>query len=301
MKLRRTDLAVEVKESFPEDNVEIEGVTLTKEQFLSYDIEVTTVEILNDKGSQAMQKPKGVYISMETEDFTSESKEGLTKCFVEQLKHLYKNDKNEKVLIVGLGNQRMTPDAIGPRVAEQIEVNRHIIKEFGGEFHFPHEISALSPGVMGQTGMESLEIIRGVVERTKPDLVIAIDALAARNIKRLHRTIQLTDVGVSPGAGVGNNRNKINEETLGVKCIGIGVPTVVDAQTIIDDHLASALSGQGYSEEEIEAFLAGFRDDELRHFFVTGKDVDEEVDKISEVLSDGLNEFLGGFMYEETS
>lgn len=294
MKLRRTDLAVEIKESFPEDNVEIEGVVLTKEDYGNDTIEVTTVEILDDKGSKAMQKPKGVYISMEMEDLSDENKKELTDCFVNQLKRITHDVKNQKILIVGLGNRMMTPDAIGPRVAEHVEVNRHFIREFGDEFTFDHEISALTPGVMGQTGMESLEIIKGVVEQIKPQLIIAVDALAARNIKRLHRTIQITDVGVSPGAGVGNNRNQLNEETLGIPCIGIGVPTVVDAQTIIDDHLAYALTGQGYDENEIEAFLAGFRDQDLKKFFVTGKDVDEEVEVISKVLAEGLNEFLGG-------
>ena len=152
------------------------------------------------------------------------------------------------MFVVGLGNRKVTPDALGPYVADNLNITRHVVKEYGkyamGE-EAVHIVSAVIPGVMGQTGMETVEMIRGVVMQTKPDLLIAVDALAARNSKRLNRTIQISDTGIHPGSGVGNHRNAITKETVGVPVIAIGVPTVVDAATIVNDTMENFIRCAG--------------------------------------------------------
>ena len=194
------------------------------------------------------------------------------------------------VLVVGLGNREITPDALGPEVVSNLHITRHIIREYGvqgiGEEH-AHSISGLAPGVMAQTGMETMEIIRGVAEETRPDVIIAIDALAARSIKRLNRTIQITDTGIHPGSGVGNHRTGLNENTLGVKVIGIGVPTVVDAATIVHDSMAHLLDT--LEEAEKKEFLEEMIAPSLYSMFVTPKDVDETMKRLSYTISEGLN------------
>ena len=154
--------------------------------------------------------------------------------------------KELKILFVGLGNRAVTPDALGPYVADHLEVNRHIVKEYGKYAMRTEQLivlSAIVPGVMGQTGMETAEIVRGIVYETKPDLILAVDALAARNSRRLNRTIQIADTGIHPGSGVGNYRNAMTEESLGIPVIGIGVPTVVDAATIVNANIFHEILG----------------------------------------------------------
>lgn len=162
------------------------------------------------------------------------------------MRGLIKDRKEEyNVLVIGLGNRQVTPDALGAYVADNLVITRHIIKEYGryamGEEQ-ANMVSAIVPGVMGQTGMETLEIVKGVVDETKPDFAIAVDALAARNTKRLNRTIQIADTGIHPGSGVGNHRSGLTMETLGIPVIGIGVPTVVDAATIVNDTMENLLA-----------------------------------------------------------
>ncbi len=207
---------------------------------------------------------------------------------------------------MGLGNRQVTPDALGPYVADQICVTRHIVKEYGkyamGMEHV-RLISAIVPGVMGQTGMETLEIVKGVVEETQPDLVIAVDALAARNSKRLNRTIQIADTGIHPGSGVGNHRNGLTKESVGVPVIGIGVPTVVDAATIVSDTMenliealesSEMLKGVGdvlktYTGAEKYELVKELISPHLNGMFMTPKDEDDMVKHISYTISEALN------------
>ena len=216
------------------------------------------------------------------------------------------------MLVVGLGNRDVTPDALGPRVVDNLFITRHILKEYGkyafGEGKV-NRISSIVPGVMAQTGMESLEIIRGIMKETQPDLIIAVDALAARSTKRLNRTIQVTDTGINPGSGVGNHRHGLNEKSLGVPVISIGVPTVVDAATIVNDtmfNLVSAMS-QSSALNHVGNSLGELNDAEkyelirellspnLNAMFVTPKDIDESVKRLSFTVSEGLNiAFMGG-------
>lgn len=229
----RTDLAVESKEKFEKDHVEIKGVAIHEKYQEELDLRTTLVRIETDHGARVMEKPKGTYITMEApnlvvpdEDYHRE----ISRELAHHLKELLHLEKERSVLVVGLGNRDITPDALGPRVIQNLKITRHIVKEYGkagmGEEKV-HLVSSLVPGVMAQTGMETMEIIRGVIAETKPDVVVAIDALAARSMKRLNCTIQITDTGINPGSGVLNFRTGLNQESLGIPVIGIGVPTVV--------------------------------------------------------------------------
>ena len=307
----RTDLALEEKERFESDNVEIPGVILEEDYDEEREIRVTRVEIETENGAKAMGKPVGTYLTLETPNLAVPDDEEHMEIASELCRHLRelieKNDRRAgedlSVLVVGLGNREVTPDALGPYVADHLCVTRHIVKEYGkyamGMEH-ANLISAVVPGVTGQTGMESAEIVRGIVNETHPDLVIAVDALAARNSKRLNRTVQIADTGIHPGSGVGNHRCG---ESLGVPVIGIGVPTVVDAATIVNDTMenfiralesSESLKGVGevlrsYNAGEKYEFVKELISPHLNGMFVTPKDVDEMVHHISHTISEALN------------
>ena len=305
-----TDLALEEKERFESDHVEVQGVILEEEYDKEREIRITKVKIETEKGARAMGKPVGTYITMEApnmavpdEEYHREISEELAKY----IKELIKIEKEDYVVLVaGLGNRQVTPDALGPHVVDNLAITRHIVKEYGkyamGE-DAVHMTSAIVPGVMAQTGMETLEIIKGIVKETKPDLVIAVDALAARNSKRLNRTIQIADTGITPGSGVGNHRNGITEETIGVPVIAIGVPTVVDAATIVNDTMENLIAAletsetlkgvgvvlQGYNATEKYELIKELISPHLNGMFVTPKDIDETIKRIGYTISEGLN------------
>lgn len=288
-----TDLALEAKERYEEDNVEIRGVCIEEEYNEEKDIRTTLVKIETENGARAMGRPQGSYLTLESpnlsipdEGYHREISEELAR----QVKKLIPEKKGLTVLVVGLGNRQVTPDALGPDVVDNLKMTRHIILEYGaqamGEQNM-YQVSGLVPGVMAQTGMETLEIVKGVINETRPDVVIAVDALAARSTKRLNRTIQITDTGIIPGSGVGNHRNGLTKETLGVKVIGIGVPTVVDAATIVQDSMEKLL--QTLEEKEKKEFLEEMIPPALYSMFVTPKDVDETMKRLSYTISEGLN------------
>lgn len=306
----RTDLALEQKERFESDHVEVQGVILEEDYDEEREIRITKVKIETEKGAKTMGKPVGTYLTLEApnlavpdEDYHREVSAEIAK-YLEQL--IPEKKEDYIVLIVGLGNRQVTPDALGPYVVDNLNITRHIVKEYGkyamGKEHV-HMTSAIVPGVMAQTGMETLEIVKGVVKETKPDFVIAIDALAARNSKRLNRTIQIADTGINPGSGVGNHRNGLTKETLGVPVIGVGVPTVVDAATIVNDTMenfvaalesSETLKGvglvlQGYTANEKYELIRELIAPHLNGMFVTPKDIDETVKRISYTISEGLN------------
>ena len=286
--MRRTDLALEAREII-EGKEEISGVILEEENKYGNLVKVTKMKIESNHGSQIMGKPKGVYITIESKE---EKKEPLLKAIVEQIKKIVEDKGIKKILVVGLGNREITPDALGPWVIDQLFVTRHLIKEFGQEFQKKyniHDISAIAPGVMAQTGIESGEIIGGIIKKLDIDGIIAIDALAARKVQRLYKTIQITDTGISPGAGVGNNRKVLNKENLGVEVIAIGIPTVVDAETIVEDRVESSLLKAGFSQKEVDIFINQMVHGEDRNMFVTGKEVDEKVKNLSEILAEAIN------------
>lgn len=309
----RTDLALEEKERFESDNVEIQGVVLEEEYDDVCEMRVTRVKVETENGAKTMGKPVGVYLTLEAPNMAVPDEDyhrGISRKlagYVEELmerKELQKEDLS--VLVVGLGNRQVTPDALGPYVVENLCVTRHIVREYG-KYAMGMEraklVSAIVPGVMGQTGMESLEIVKGIVGETKPDLVIAVDALAARNSRRLNRTIQIADTGIHPGSGVGNHRNGLTEETVGIPVIGVGVPTVVDAATIVNDTMenlidalesSEMLNGVGdvlktYSNAEKYELVKELISPHLNGMFVTPKDEDEMVKQISYTISEALN------------
>lgn len=306
----RTDLALEEKERFESDNVEVQGVTLEEDYDEERELKITKVVIQTEKGAKAMGKPVGTYITLEAphmaiadEDYHREISEELA----ELMKGLIRERKEEyHALVVGLGNRQVTPDALGPYVADQLLITRHMIMEYGKYVMGKEQVnmvSAIVPGVMAQTGMETLEIIKGIVEEIKPDFVIAVDALAARNTKRLNRTIQIADTGINPGSGVGNHRIGLTMETLGIPVIGIGVPTVVDAATIVNDTMENLLAAletsdmlkgvgvvlQGYNAAEKYELIRELISPHLNGMFVTPKDIDETIRRISYTISEALN------------
>lgn len=311
----RTDLALEQKERFESDNVEVPGVVLDETYDEEKEIRTTTVKIETENGAKTMGKPVGTYITMEAPNMTVPDGGYHEEISEELLKHLKQFARLEKedysVLVVGLGNRKVTPDALGPYVVDNLNITRHIVKEYG-KYAMGEEqarlVSAIVPGVMGQTGMETVEILKGVVEETKPDLMIAIDALAARSSRRLNSTIQIADTGINPGSGVGNHRNAITEDTVGVPVIAIGVPTVVDAATIVNDTMENLIEAletsetlkgvgvvmQGYNAAEKYELIKELISPHLNGLFVTPKDIDETVKRISFTISESLNMLFSG-------
>lgn len=299
---KRTDLALEVRESFPEDNVEVSGVVLEEEAYLDGRIKKTTVEIKNEHGRRQMNKPIGNYITLEFtergkyDDTEEKNKTRRTASdMIAQTIEKLAPAQGEVFLAAGLGNRFATPDALGPFVLDDVFVNRHIKKHFEDMRHREKRtLCAVSPGVMGQTGMESREILGGIIETVKPCCLLVVDSLASRSINRLCSTIQITDTGICPGAGIGNNRNALNEEALKVPVIAIGVPTVVDAYTIVSECMEESLVKEGYTLEQIELFLKNFAGESMGGLFVTPKDIDEQIRDIGKLVADGINRFVYG-------
>ena len=309
----RTDLALEARESFEEDDVKIRGVRVETREDEEKEIRTTLVKIETENGARTMGKPVGTYITMEAPNMSGQDEDYHREISEELAYHLKKmiGEREQSVLVVGLGNRDVTPDALGPRVVSNIEITRHMIREYGRaalEGKRANEVSSLVPGVMAQTGMETLEIIKGVVEETRPDVVLVIDALAARNTRRLSRTIQISDTGINPGSGVGNHRNGLTRESLGVPVIAIGVPTVVDAATIVNDTMenliraletSDSLKGVGevlrsYNGTEKYELVKELISPHLNGMYMTPKDVDEMVVQIGFTISEGLNLLFAG-------
>ena len=315
----RTDLAMEQKERFESDHVEVSGVVLEEEYDEEKEIKITTVRIETENGAKTMGKPVGTYLTLEApnmaaadEGYHREISETLAGFLEKYMKDTEENqEKGYSVLVVGLGNREVTPDALGPYVVDQLNVTRHIVQEYGryavgkGGSRI---VSAIVPGVMAQTGMESAEIIRGIVNETTPDLIMVIDALAARSTKRLNRTIQISDAGIYPGAGVGNHRSEITKDTMGIPVIAIGVPTVVDAATIVNDTMENFITAletsetlkgvgvvlQGYNSAEKYELVKELIAPHLNGMFVTPKDIDDTVRRISYTISEAMNTLFAG-------
>ena len=276
----RTDLALEARESIEETEGEIRGVRYEEEYDKEKDIKITRVIIDTKNGAKAMGKPMGTYVTMEAPELLEPDEDyhrEISECFAMQLRKLIPHvDTEQSILVVGLGNREVTADALGPHVVDNLFITRHVVKEYGKAAYNVskmHLISSIEPGVMAKTGMETAEIIKGVVEQTTPNVLVVIDALASRSIRRLNRTIQITDTGIWPGSGVGNHRNALTKESLGIPVIAIGVPTVVDAATIVADAMG------GYSKTFSE----------LGNMYVTSKDIDAVIKRLGYTLSEGIN------------
>ncbi|MDR5657963.1 GPR endopeptidase [Serpentinicella sp. ANB-PHB4] len=302
----RTDLAMEARELYQEkNNKEVEGVAVDRDELNNATI--TRVEILDEHGVEIMGKEKGKYITIECPSLRkadADLKDEISKLLAKEINQLI-NKKNLKALVVGLGNWNVTPDALGPKVVSKVFVTRHLFKMYNKDSDNDiNEISAISPGVMGTTGLETSEIIKGIVEKSKPDLVIAVDALASRKMERVNTTIQISTSGISPGSGVGNNRKALNESYLGVPVIAIGVPTVVDAATLTNDTIQLVISsmtkeskpgtefynmlGQ-LKEEEKYQLMKEALDPYGANLVVTPKEVDEIINNMAQIISNSIN------------
>jgi len=303
----RTDLAVEnrelYKESFHED---LEGVVIENEENRYYTI--TRVKVTNSQGSKDMRKPVGNYITIDVPKLNKtdeDLKDEVSQVLAKEIKGLGKNRPDSKVLIVGLGNWNITPDALGPKVVNRVLVTRQFFVNYNKEIdETVANVAALSPGVMGITGIETSEIVKGVVEKVQPDLIIAVDALASRKMNRVSTSIQISDTGINPGSGVGNKRMELNERTLGKPVIAIGIPTVVDAATIVNDTLdliignlqEEAKEGTEFynmlsqidSEEKYE-FIREILNPYIENVVVTPTDIDTVIDDLSIIVANGLN------------
>jgi spore protease len=303
----RTDLAIEARELYKERvKQEISGVKVDKEESNNYTI--TRVEIINQNGQQKMGKPIGSYITVEVpalKKADQDLKDEISKVLAKELKALIKMDKYTKSLVVGLGNRHVTPDALGPKVVDRVMVTRHLFQTYNKtEDETMANVSALSPGVMGITGIETGEIIKGVVEKTNPDIVIAIDALASRKMNRIGSTIQISNTGINPGSGVGNKRIGLNKEYLGVPVYAIGIPTVVDAATMVNDTMnliIKEMKEQSKLGSHFYSMLEGMESEDkyqlikevltpyMENVMVTPKEIDDLMNDLSQVIANGLN------------
>lgn len=284
MQNRRTDLALEAKELWEESAArtsQLPGVMAREETVGSYHI--THVDILDEEGEAALGKPKGRYVTIELPQALSAGRAEflpVAEALARQLQEMDALPKQGTVLVVGLGNRRMTPDVIGPLTLDSLLVTRHLIELSPEHFATFRPVCAVATGVLGDTGLESSEVIAALCARLQPDCVIAVDALASRAASRLFRSIQICDTGIAPGSGVGNHRLPLTRETLGVPVIAVGVPTVVDAATLCLDLLAQS----GHPEFDHSKLLQAGAD-----FFVTPRDVDQAAESMAKALGFGLS------------
>ncbi|MBO5228201.1 MAG: GPR endopeptidase [Lachnospiraceae bacterium] len=283
----RTDLALEVREDMERRGEELSGVNVKHEK--KKDILITTVTIENERAAKAMRKSRGSYLTLEAPwvKWNAGEEETIVEVLSEYIKELIPGRLRKSVLVVGLGNRQVTPDALGPWIVDRLCINKHYAKE--GE----NTISAIAPGVMAQTGLETAELVKGVVEQTKPTAIIALDALAARNVRRLNTTIQLSDAGISPGSGVGNHRHAIDYDTMKVPVIAIGIPTVVDAITIVNDTMNKLLDAmqieyEYLTESERRDLILELLDPNLKTMFLTPKNVDESIINMSDTIANAI-------------
>jgi len=306
----RTDIALEARTMYMEASKiegEIDGVEVDVSNPLE-NTTVTRVKIVSSKGAECLNKPQGNYITIDipSEIYGEQTiYEEVCRIVAKELMNLIPQKEKSLVLAVGLGNRNVTPDALGPAVIDSLLVTRHLIR------YIPEEIDerlrplcAIAPGVLGITGIETGEIVRGICEKVKPSLLIVIDALCSRSMKRINKTIQISDTGITPGAGVGNNRMALNKETLGIPVIAIGVPTVVDAATITGDSIDFLIGDlkenakeneplykmlETISTEDKYALIKQTLSDNIGDFIVTPKEIDKVIENISRVIANGIN------------
>ena len=291
----RTDLALEATETMQCLGIgEFRGVELEEYDVLE-DVHITKVKIVTKNAAKIMGKPVGTYITLESpaleewdEDYHRDISEELAHCIREIMPDM---QEEKSVLVIGLGNRDVTADSLGPSTVDQLFITRHMLKEYGKKAYnveHMHEISSLIPGVMAKTGMETAEIVKGVVTETHPDLLLVIDALAAKNVKRLYRAIQITDTGIHPGSGVGNHRNGLTNASLGIPVIAIGIPMVVNASTIVDCAL-ERLAGKNQKFCDSLEYFRNSEDTQLHNMYVTAKNIDETTKRLSYTLSEAIN------------
>lgn len=305
----RTDLALEARQLYTErsQGASPRGVEVEEDEH-SFGIRTTRVKIVSEEGSRALGKEKGIYVTMEIPDGDNphqEAYEEACRVCAKEISGVLGGADHKNVLVLGLGNRRITADSLGPKTVDSVLITRHLLEYMPEEIDERLEsVCALAPGVLGITGLETGEIVKGICQRVKPDLIIAVDALCARSMERINNTIQISDGGIVPGAGVGNARMAIDEKTLGVPVISIGVPTVVDAATVASDTIDHILRGLKENAKEnlpLYKMLAAIEDEDklslirevltpdFEDFVVTPKEIDFAVDKISKIIANGIN------------
>lgn len=280
----RTDLAVETQEIL--EKTEKPTGFIRKSSQLDEDISVVHIRITDEEGERSFGKPRGNYITIEVRGILEQKdniRQRAARALADVLKEMVPFHYYLKVLVVGLGNEKVTPDSLGPHTVDKVKITSHLFRIFecDGDFEMGN-VSGFNPSVTGVTGMETADVIEKVVGLVKPEAVIIIDALAAKDIRRISTTIQISDTGISPGAGMGNRRKSIDEKTLGCRVIAIGVPTVIDSRTLILD---AAEEIPGWRKEEAEGYFAG---KELS-MVVTSTDIDEIIKEFAEIIASGIN------------
>ncbi len=292
----RTDLALELQKEKVEKE-QIEGIKVVIRRDKELEIKETTILVENEAGANAIGKPIGAYITLESVHLGKKDQEyhrEMSEALSDVLKYMV--GSSNSLLVIGLGNKYVTADSLGPKTAENIYITRHLVEQ--NYYDDMIEISSLSPGVMAQTGMETSEVIKAMVRQVRPDFVIAVDALAARGPEHLGRTIQISNTGIVPGSGVGNHRNAINEDSVGVPVIAIGVPMVVSVPSIVDYVLERIVELQkrrkepSLTEADCGEIADRLQKDTLQDMYVTPKTIDEMVNKISRTIADGINALL---------
>ena len=303
----RTDLAVERNDIYKKVNniqSEIDGIEIENESREETDI--SRVKIINEDGENKLGKPIGNYITLDVKNIKladDEKIEQIAEVLADELSKVIGEHvtDTEDILVVGLGNMYVTPDALGPKVIPHIEITRHILEYMPKVMpEDTRPVSAISPGVLGTTGIETMEVLKGIVDNIHPQLLIVIDALASRSIERISSSIQIADTGIVPGAGVDNKRKEISNKTLGIPVIALGIPTVVDLASItnncinlfIDNLQQKAMSNSYLNElkekdnyEEIKEALIP----KDYNMIVTPKEIDKLIENMSKIISKGIN------------
>lgn len=278
----RTDLALEAREVWQESTEEageLRGVMAKETNVFGFT--VSRVKILDNEGAKALGKPIGSYTTVELSGISRRDAESFPKAIkavANELSGLLPQGDGS-VLVVGLGNEGITPDAVGKSTVEHIMVTRHLVEKFPDVFGHMRRVSAVTPGVLGMTGVESGEIIRGIAEKIAPDFIIVIDALASMRLGRLCKTVQITDTGIVPGSGVGNARAAITEETMGVPVIALGVPTVVNIATIVES----------FAEDSGITIPSKILSEYSEKLLVTPKDIDVHIADMGRILGYAIN------------
>ncbi len=298
----RTDLAIENHELLEEARAQVTGFVKKQRQF-DEDICVTEISIVSEEGARAFGKKQGKYITVEVKGIL-EQKDGIksrtSKALAIELKKLIPFDYYLKVLVIGLGNEKVTPDSLGPHTVDKVKITGHLFDMFeaDGDWEMAN-VSGFNPSVTGVTGLETADVIQKVASLAEPDAIIIVDSLAAKNLERMSTTIQICDTGIELGAGMGNRRKPINQETLGCKVVAVGVPTVIDSRTLIMEAF-DELKGEENEESKWQRFPQEEDDDSglrLKEYFesrsfdmiVTSTDIDEIIKDFSDIISNAIN------------
>lgn len=304
----RTDMADERLDVYKKVNNltgDVSGIE-TLERVDNKNVKTSIVKITNDDGAKAIGKPVGTYITFDLKNLkyaSDDEIENASNIISEEIKNIVndKINKDGEILIVGLGNRYVTADSLGPKVIEDIEITRHLLK-YAPEcvVEGARSVSGIAPGVLGTTGIETLEVIKGVVDNIKPKLIIVIDSLASKSIERISTTIQIADTGIVPGAGVGNERKELSEKTLGIPVIAIGVPMVVELATLVSDGI-NVFIEKLQEKAESNSYLNNLKDsdkyEEVKealsvgdyNMIVTPKEIDDLIESMGNIVSKSIN------------